>query len=197
MIDKETLDALNDQSWPEIILKLKGYAINKVHRLIWRRGRQSLPIGYETADLANKAIEQVWLGERKWNREKQPDLLKFLMNAVDSIVNNLVECAEHKYMSNSSADEIHEKNHPALATPIVDCDNKIDYPKLFRAIHTCAKGDEDLELILLYLEEGKKPKEIADECGLEREKVYQLIRKLKRRVEKAGIKIEQFTVEEL
>lgn len=197
MINKEMFEVLNNQNWPEIILRLKAYAIRKVQRRRWRKGRESLPKGHEAADLANKAIEQVWLEERIWNRERQADLLKFLMDAVDSLVSNLVRCAEHRRTDKSPIEEIHEKNHPASANPLYDCDNEIDIPKLLDAIHECAKGEDELEIVFLCLKEGKRPREIAEEYGLEPTEVYQLIRKLKRRVKGAGIKLEQFTLEAL
>lgn len=60
-----------------------------------------MPGGVQAHDLAMSAIEALLIGEpdqggRAWDREKQPDLLMFLRDVVDSKVSHLADLSENK-----------------------------------------------------------------------------------------------------
>ena len=61
---------------------------------------------------------------------------------------------------------------------------------LLTELNDAVKGDEDLELLLLYFEDGMdKPDAIAAETGWDIKTVYNLKRKLLRKAAKIGEKI--------
>lgn len=189
-MDQETLERLQKQDWPTIILQLKAYAIKRVSRLNWRRGREALPEGKQSHDLAMGAITQAFgiEGNRKWDYEKHPDLLKYLMDTVDSLVSNLVRSSEHKSAAKSSVNEFNKYGDPIHKDIVIpDHEHKIDNEILVNEIRECTKGEDDLEIIFQCLLEGMKSREIADEYGLSISQVYQLTRKLIRRVIAAGL----------
>lgn len=194
MINHDILERLQKQDWPIIILRLEAYAARRVSRLSWRRGREALPDGKQSHDLAMGAITQAFgiEGDRKWNYEKHPDLLKYLMDTVDSLVSNLVRSSEHKSTAKSSTNEFKKNNDPVHQGSIKsDYEAQIDNKALVDKIHECTEGEDELEVIFQCLLEGMTPREIAEEYGFLRDHVYQLTRKLERRVRAAGLKPEE------
>lgn len=190
MINQDTLERLQKQDWATIILRLEAYAIRCVFRLNWRRGKEALPKGKQPSDLAMEAIAQAFgiEGDRKWDYEKYPDLLKHLMNTVDSLVSNLVISSEHKSTAKSSINDFNKNGDPVHQGIVMpDYERKMDNEILANKIHECTEGEDELEIIFQCWLEGMTPREIAEEYGLSRSHVYQLTRKLERRVRAAGL----------
>ncbi len=88
------LAQLSDDALQLLILELGRYALSVSRRLYWRTGNAlDLPRGETVDSIVSKAFTKVLSGERRWNPLKAPDLKKYLMGVIDSLLNHL---AEHK-----------------------------------------------------------------------------------------------------
>lgn len=88
------LAQLSDDALQTLILDLGRYALSVSRRLYWRTGNAiDLPRGETVDSIVSKAFTKVLTGERRWDLIKMPDLKKYLMGVIDSLLNHL---AEHK-----------------------------------------------------------------------------------------------------
>lgn len=139
--------------------------------------------GDKAREIAEDAIER-WLdGRRNWNQEKEPDLANYLKSVACSIISE-------KFGRRAKPTEQPElpsrlENVDKLETPVgkenlLQLNGKpLNADKWNQMVNECIKGDEEVELVALLLQEGKKPRNIAAELLLDVRKVYQLIKKLK------------------
>lgn len=196
------LELLEAADWRDIILRLTYHAVFQFRRYSWKSG---LPKGYSPEDIAVSAIEKVWDGTRDWDPDKYPDLLKHLKWIVSSDIEHLCSSMEHKktgrmpVLKKDDGTEIdlnemtHEHPHSMsekVLTPeeelIAEQDRRSE-ESLIAELHAAVKGNDDLELLLLYFEEGfDKPETIAAETGWDIKTVYNLKRKLLRKAAKIG-----------
>ena len=178
MTDSDRLGRLHKQDWKVIILRLTAHAAYKVERLRWQTGKKDLPGGRQVKDLAMEAIKMVWTGERKWNPDKQPDLLKHLKSIVNSVVSHLVESAEHTQrdiLKEELEEGAFDPPDDSAASPL----DEVIAANVFGKLRSEVKSDEDLELVLYCIEEGmSKPSDIADTLRISVERVYKAKKKL-------------------
>lgn len=93
----DVLRRLEEHPWEDTLPRLLHYADSKIRRLRWlgeRNGRP--PRGAEAGDIVHQAIEKIFDGRRRWDPSTQPELLRYLMDLVDSEVSNLVNLAENR-----------------------------------------------------------------------------------------------------
>lgn len=96
-MNERIFNLLEQANWIKIGLRLTKYATSKTKHLGWRtKNYDSLAQGKTPEDLAYKAIEKVFSGDRQWNPDKNPDLLDYLESVVDSLVSHLVESQNNK-----------------------------------------------------------------------------------------------------
>lgn len=101
---REALSRLSGEEWAKLIKELGRYALSVSRRLRWRTGSPYELPGGETVDsVVSKAIKMVLAGAyeyagesgrpvpgvRRWNPQKDPDLKKYLMNVIRSVLNHL------------------------------------------------------------------------------------------------------------
>ena len=67
---------LDDQAWPEIYAALYAFALY--------RSRSKV----DAKDLAQRAIARVYAYDSKWDPQKEPLLLKYLMSVVNTLLSN-------------------------------------------------------------------------------------------------------------
>jgi hypothetical protein len=91
---RAALAQLSDDALQTLILELGRYALSVSSRLYWRTGNAiDLPRGETVDSIVSKALTQVLSGERRWNPQTAPDLQKYLMGVIDSLLSHL---AQHK-----------------------------------------------------------------------------------------------------
>lgn len=119
-----------------------------------------------------EAINAVFTGERKWDPDKQPDLLKHLKNIVDSLVSHLVESAEHTQRE-LPREELEEQVFDPPDDKSPDALDELIAADVISKLKDRVKGNTDLELVLYCIEEGlSKPGDIADTLEIAIERVY-------------------------
>lgn len=193
VLDPKIVALLEVQDWPRIIKRLTVYAQNRIRSLYTPWGEDLLPGGRGAEDLAFDAITAVYAGTRTWDPERHPDLTKFLMDVVKSQSGHLVELEEHKTRTFPSGADGEEDGRleTTVQQPGHDHPEQIILREQVQTIWECVRGDDDLELVFIELNEGKKPAEIASDLGLTVEEVYRLIEKFRRRARRGRLEDHQ------
>lgn len=115
------LRRVTPNEWALLIKVLTRYAMNRSRRLGWRtENSDELPGGETPASIVSKAITlmlrgaaeesseaapSVKAGMRRWNPQKDPDLKKYLMDVIKSILNHLAESEENSLFQRTPASE--------------------------------------------------------------------------------------------
>ncbi len=201
MEEDKVLDLLEAADWEEIILRLTRYAMWRSRRYTWQSGDSSiLPGGKTPEDIACDAIHKVWQGTRTWDPEKYPNLLTHLMWIVNSDLEHLYSSMEHKIVrrvqkpgdeqtiTNINDDPMTTQVFVEIQNPeeeLISREQQIVEQRVKNALYKLVKGEDDLEMLLLCIEEGiDKPEVIAVQMGWEVSKVNNLKKKLLRRTTK-------------
>ncbi len=187
---------LKNANWDEILPRLFKYAVARAKMFEW--------IGYtiNPEDLVNEAIASAFgVGERNsyrnWDKEKCPDLTNFLIGIIKSKTNHTFEHYKSFPVSSlyhENEDSKEEKalkindgleEHAVANTPEDDLIESENFKILKDKLSDIANSDEDLGMIILCAEDGiHEPRKIAEATGFEIKKVYNLLRKLRRRLDK-------------
>jgi hypothetical protein len=86
----QILSRMTDAEWATLILRLGRYALRTSGNLNWRTGnKRELPSGETAESIVSKAIEKVLSGKRKWNPGTHPSFERYLMDVIDSLLNQL------------------------------------------------------------------------------------------------------------
>lgn len=132
----EALRRVTPGEWVLLIKVLTRYAVNRSRRLGWRtENSDELPGGETPASVVSKAItmvlrgaaeerpeerEGVRAGVRRWEPRKDPDLKKYLMDVVKSVLNHLAESEENGLFQRPPAGEQARAWEERLNRPTAD-----------------------------------------------------------------------------
>jgi hypothetical protein len=87
----KALARLSAAELQHLILKLGFYALSVSGKLFWRTGNAvELPEGETCDSIVSLALTKVLSGERHWDPDRAPDLQKYLMDTIDSLLSHLV-----------------------------------------------------------------------------------------------------------
>jgi hypothetical protein len=185
LIDTEIFAILTRQGWDEIIDKLTPHAVFKVSRSFWRSGKRSLPRGEEVEDIVYNSIDMVLSGKRKWDPKKEPDLLQYLKGVVDSEVSHLLESYEHLKREYICIGEGKESPVELVVDPGQDPLSEVIASERRDYLWKCAKGDEDMELVLCCIDEGiSNRQEISDTLKMPLNIVDNTLKRIRRKLKK-------------
>lgn len=117
---KQAYEVLS-QITPQMIKELGLYASSVSRNLRWRtENSEELPGGETPGSIVSKAIKLVLQGTleepskgsppfkagvRRWDPQKHPDLKKYLMDVIDSLLSNLVKSRENRIFIRTSGDK--------------------------------------------------------------------------------------------
>lgn len=132
-------------------------------------------LGGKTAeDFAEEIIEKLLTGERNWNKKNHPELFSQFKSSIDSHVYNFMI---KKRLIESSFDHEIKDSHIPESEDIIELE---DY-----AINVLAslKASDD-EILVFQCQIGGlfKPSEIADELGISAQEVYNIKKRLNRKL---------------
>ena len=185
MIDNEILQRLNAQDWEEIFLEL-----NLCVRMQFR-GKSELQKGFEIEDLVCNAIFLIYNGDRKWDYQKDPDIVAFLkFNVLKSLIsnyNNAKELSMTTKLSYAGLSEV-DTELPDPIGNIPDCNHGIDAEmeakETYDIMIGALAGDDDAQLVFVELAQEAKPREIAESLGYKIEDVRNIIKRVERKISK-------------
>jgi DNA-directed RNA polymerase specialized sigma24 family protein len=185
MVDNETLQKLNAQDWEEIILELNWYVRMRF------RGDSELKKGFEVEDLVSNAIFLVYTGDRKWDYQKDPDLIVFLkFSVIKSLISNYFNAKELSMTTKLSYAGLSDANEE-LSDPIgniPNCNHGIDAEmeakETYEIMISALANDDDAQLVFEELAQGAKPREIAESLSYKIEDVRNIIKRVERKISK-------------
>ncbi|MDQ3816272.1 MAG: hypothetical protein M3362_01110 [Acidobacteriota bacterium] len=205
---RKVLEGMSSKEFDRLVLHLGRYTLRETNRLQWRTGSAvDLPGGETVESIVYQAIEKVWAGERNWNPEQNPDFKKYLMDVIDSLVNHLFDSTDNKMFATEpvegsddrrvwdGASAKHERKHERSAdwmarqsaTPEDLMLEKEEAERRNQGIEVLlaeSRGDEELTYVIQAMLDGyNKAGEIAKVTGIDIRDVYNVMKRLDRKVE--------------
>lgn len=205
---RKVLEGMSSKEFDRLVLHLGRYTLRETNRLQWRTGSSvDLPGGETVESIVYQAIEKAWAGERNWNPEQNPDFKKYLMDVIDSLVNHLFDSTDNKVFTTEPAEGSddrrvwegasakHERKHERsadwmarqAATPEDLLLEKEEAERRNQGIEMLlveSRGDEELTYVIQAMLDGyNKAGEIAKVTGIEIRDVYNVMKRLDRKVE--------------
>jgi hypothetical protein len=201
--DPSIREHLDKADWDAVLLRVLKYAKARTRRLTWL-GEKADPEA-----LVHEAIARAYgigSGEtyRNWNRDTCPDLATFLIGIVRSITSHEAE-HESKFSQGSLFNESGSIKDDELFKCV---DETVGFQKVKTPEEHLIEGeelkliideldklsleDEDLGMVILCIKDGiSSPKYIADTLGLDIAQVYNLLKKLRRKVSKYSTELKK------
>lgn len=201
---RDLLARMDGEDLEKMILHLGRYALGASSRLHWRTGSATALPGGETAEsVVSLAFEKVLAGERRWDPEADPDIKRYLMDVIDSLLSHLATGGDNRVLlSLPTVGDGESEARPAstveaargvLAKASVDSPEesllrKADEERERNAINLLldeAKDDPELTFVIRAILDGHgRPAEIAAVTGMGIRKVYNAMKRLDRKIER-------------
>lgn len=179
--DELLMEQFYDQEWNDLWIKLTArsvYILRIRYGVTWSKSR------LETFchQIIMEVIEKVFIEKtRKWNTEKYPYFLDFIIGVVDSHINNTL---------NKDIREVSYDNNVSLNRQDVtssDAQQKLSTVELrnqlFDELKNADASDEELMIFECLADGICRPKEIKQELGITDEEFHNIWRRFKRKRE--------------
>ncbi|WP_026754770.1 hypothetical protein [Sediminibacter sp. Hel_I_10] len=174
-MDEQFKQQLIEHDWVCIMKKLYAHS---VYRLNWfRLNSESRMQGKQYKDFAHEAVTLLFEGKRKWDASKEPDLLNFLKNVVNSLIWNLMKSKEREKLSDSIMLNFNDSIFfDEILEDIIITNDLID------RIEETLFQDEPMWLVFKSLIEGMKPSDIPDKYDIDIKEVRNIQKRLRRQI---------------
>jgi len=190
-------DRLARHPWGDTLPLLVEYARKRVGWRTWggaRGGR--LPAGREAEDVVYEAIEKVYGGQRVWDPAAKPDLVQYLKDVIESDVHHLATGFENRGVLTESAlgerlvdgePEPFLQAQPAAGPSPAEAAERGETDreaKAFAEAFLATLGDEPgMATVVQCIFDGLvKPAEIAGRTGMAADDIYNMRKRLQRRL---------------
>jgi len=192
-----------EADWEAIGKALTAHAIRQAGKYLWRsKTPHDLAKGFSPEEVAQEAIRRVWDFERRWNPEKNPDLLEYLKSVVDSIIWALLYSDDHlktrHFPTDDAGKELRDEviaaaqeNDPTGELPLtssspdpeskfIEFEEETAAEMLLDRLYDLTSEDPEIQKIIECKMDGLKPRAMAEELGIPIEDVRNRIRRLNR-----------------
>lgn len=201
--DPSIHEKLEKADWDAAIPRVLKYAVSRAKIFKW------LGDEVEPEALVQEAIARAYgtgtrENYRNWNREKCPDLANFLIGIIRSMTSHEAEHGSEFPKESlfdedgSPKDEKLLKSADEVAGALMPKTSEVELIEnenlrtLNDELDSISVEDEDLGLVIVCIEDGiSKPRHIAKETGFEINKVNNLLRKLRRKLDKYNPKMKK------
>lgn len=181
--DPEVLDRLDAQDWDNLYEDLVAYAQTRLNQVSWVRGPDALPGGKDAEDFVQEAIRRLYTGQRTWDYETYPNLQGVLKGIISSMVSNLVTSAEHRRSEDIEKPGSEEDFYEVVRSS--DADVELEGEEILEIMKAAVDDDPVLSLVFDAMRRDDPIGEIAEVLEVDRNRVYQLRRNVRRRIRKA------------
>lgn len=209
------LRKLSNEEWARLIKELGRYALSISRRLRWRtENPYELPGGETVDSIVSKALKMVLTGAfegsdiggpkrdvRRWDPQKSPDLKKYLMNVIKSLLNHLATSEENTKFSrvpNGHSEDgtpwetgfrDHTADNEWLGRParnpeeiLLDKEAVAINDRALEMLFAESRSDLALTKVLLAMSRGRRtPSEISKDTELSVIEVYSAMKRLDRK----------------
>ncbi|MCK5214208.1 MAG: sigma-70 family RNA polymerase sigma factor [Candidatus Omnitrophica bacterium] len=169
---------LDDQNWQELLPRLLRFCIYLIYAKTGQStSKDHVNAGKLAEDYVMDAIIKVYKGDRKWDPDKYPDLLQYLMGVLRSQIGH-----EHQKLSNRCLVFIENLGDNKKAKIMAA---KTDFLKTQELLSEFLRFISDAPKLLdftTYLVEGLRPREIAKRMQLSPHEIYNIRKVIKRRL---------------
>lgn len=176
-MDQRIKEHIQAADWPEITRKLSIYASRRANIVFKVKSDHAvLPMGFSVASVVQESIRKLLDGTRKWNPDNV-DLLGFLMGVVKSEIGHLLGLKETSLTTLIDPENIEKYQNESLNPEQILIENENN--RLFEIVHQKlieqAESNPEYETVALCLMSGTyKPRDIAQETGLDIKEVYKI-----------------------
>lgn len=176
----DVLRRLNEANWDQIYPELVLYAKFRLEAISWPGGHP--PGGTQAEDLAQEAIESLFIGRRNWDVVKHPNLVGVLKGIIKSLVSHQTKAKDNQTRQALSEDAgVDGWGHDALSNN-PSPEESLVFKEQIAQIESLLEDDEEAGLVFLYLLENAKSQKIAEELGMPVTKVYVITRRVYRKI---------------
>jgi DNA-directed RNA polymerase specialized sigma24 family protein len=201
--DPSIHEKLEKADWDAALPRVLKYAVSRAKIFKW------LGDEVEPEALVQEAIARAYGtgtrgNYRNWNREKCPDFANFLIGIIRSMTSHEAEHGSEFPKESlfdedgSPKDEKLLKSADEVAGALMPKTSEVELIEnenlrtLNDELDSISVEDEDLGLVIVCIEDGiSKPRHIAEETGFEINKVNNLLRKLRRKLDKYNPKMKK------
>ncbi len=177
----DVLRRLEEANWDQILPKLVVYAQFRLKAISWPGGHP--PGGTQAEDLVQEAIKLLYIGQRTWDVAKYPNLEAVLKGIIKSLVSHQTEGRDNQTRQALSEDAgIDGWGHDALSNN-PSPEECLAFEERIAQIESLLEDDEEAGMVFLYLQDGAKPKKIAEELGKSVTKIYVIIKRIRRKLQ--------------
>lgn len=182
--------AVTDEPFLEQLL---SFALRRKRANYWRGVWDGhLPGGKEVSDVVQEAVEDILLGKRAWDPDRNPDLLDFMRSVVNSKISHLQEGADNRRgelapVAAAEAGVDHFDTFPHLKAPTADVqlqekEDEARNSDLILRFYDFVADDELLQGIVGCMIEGvSKRSEIAAALKTKEQEITNADKRLERR----------------
>lgn len=201
-ISQERREFLDNQPWDEIIPRAVLYAARRLEFYEWQGSwKGGPPMGKTAEDFVNDIITDLYQGDgRDWDKEKHPNFLEVLCGMIKSEISNALQAKENKKTvceaaltaSKQMASPLDAIAHPTSSTDAVLLKREKDVEDdrwLMDFMSHIEDDSELMEVLDCKLNGIFKPAEIAKSLGVDEQKMENLQKRWKRRLENFQKKI--------
>lgn len=191
----DVLRRFDEHPWEETVPRLLHHARSRIQRLRWLGEKNGQPPrGVEPTDVVQTVIEKVLAGTRKWNPDKHPDLLRYLLDVVDSEVSNLVTLSENVKTQRLGESDVAGTGRgqdpgdlgdarPTPAERELEREAQRHGDDFAMEFWASLAGEPDLqEVVEAIIDDVAKPAEIAARVGVRPDEIYARRKRLKLRL---------------
>jgi hypothetical protein len=200
----EAVCRISDDEWCEIVLSLERHALSVSRALRWRtRNPIELPGAETVTSIVSKAIEKLFVGDREWDPDKEPDIRKYLQGVIDSLLNHLAESQDNTLVTTEpepgSADhagwESGSRKRDPAADWLVPRDRSpeavlLDHERasqedraLELLVDECYEDPVVMSVLEAMMDGYEKPAEISKHKGINIKEVNNAIKRMDRKLE--------------
>lgn len=187
-ISSDVFEKLQSQDWADLLPRLAFYARREIRRRGWSTRH------FPPEDFASTAIHRVFIGKRKWDPAKDPDLLLYLCSVIDSLIGHLP--SQKKWilslrdMQNPTNIELAELGHDEDAhhdpeAAVLQAELEAESETAFWELYESMPEDPRVQEILDCIHEGMSKREaIVKKLGIAPSEFDNARRRLKDRLRK-------------
>lgn len=184
MEEKEYLEELRNQDWDSIILRSTNYVSKRLGTFELVKGSKQFARGSTAQDVTFKAIELLFVGERKWNKNIHLELYQHIISTINSLLYEHFHSfeKERRTIIHDSINEIEPDSFWDKIISDSSPQNLLEYDEVKNECLKIVENEPELADLFLYIIAGYDRKNIAEIMNRSITEIDNLKKRLKRKL---------------